>query len=281
MEERTFINSMDVHTLLMSLENCACYDSAKELLNAFVRDCTGKEYETEGGIKHYNSKNPSDIKQETLVVIDESISAFNDIDEASERGMVCGRKELESQGIMCDDGGVIAKFREMRRKRSKVAAYIDIWRKEPAIKIKGDIHRISPIGEHVKTIARKVFLFFVNTGYLKESDKNSWEYICNLNQISKVPPQIIWNSTLISFSVLTFLFLGNRKLFNNTHGARRNLFCKMFLQKDGSTISEDDLKGSLINAKANGTLNELKKNWFSHVPELKNFEPLEKQLKTT
>ncbi len=242
MEERTFISSVDVHSLLMSLENYTCYNDARSLLNAFIRDNTGKEYEVEDGTIYYNSKSPNDIKQEALIVIDESITAFNDFDDASDRGLICGRKVLESQGIICDDGTIVSEFRKMRRKKNKVAEYIDIWRNEPAIKIENRMPRLRPRKGAENYICQMYphlqMIDFIDKGNIY---RNSWLYVCGLSD--EMPDKLIpWKGGNYALGILVKNFFCSHEYFEfGDNEAIQQFVISFFANPKGERITPNSV----------------------------------------
>ncbi len=279
MIERTEIDMQNLFFTYMELVSCRVYDDAKLLLNELVKKEVGREYgdgyyfdkETDEwlcrNVKYKNSETPSMVK---LAIIDAMTGFLNNRDLISEEGTIAFEKSKVK------DTAIIP-FKKMDNDAARVRGWVLRWQKEPAITIKQDVHRISPKGKPIEVIAIKVFTYFVSIGTIKRNDMEGWYYVCNLKEISIVPPPVVWHDSKTSFSILVYLFLGNKKCFTHTRGALTHLFSKMFRIEDVTEITERLISNSIIQARKNGTLYTLKEEWYKRVPELKGFEPPEKK----
>ena len=210
MEERTFIDKIDVSKLIENLEKCEVMDDARLMLNDFVLVHTGIEYsmeyeDTESGTAYRNSRSPQIIKDETLRVIDDYMRKRVVIDEASEATLNAGRKYIEKKGGICDDGTIISTFGDMRNNIKRVEAYIEAWRKEAAIKIEKDEPRLRP-KQGTEKYVQMMFDNLKNKGYVSEdSSKKTWNYVCGVSD--DTPTELItWNKGNFAMAVLVDKF---------------------------------------------------------------------------
>ncbi len=208
MEERTFISN--ISELIDNVGKCKCYDDAQNLLNSFVIENAGKKYEIEDGTEYRNSINPKDIKKETLRVVDDYFRNWQLIDEVSTAGLNTGRKIMDKNGAIYDDGTLIGVFGNMRNIKERTKAFIDEWREEPAPIIKKkETVRLRPKKGNERFVDVVFEILAKDEKYLSYNDREAWHYLCGISDVVPNKP-IKWKGDFFSLGTLFDLFLVQR-----------------------------------------------------------------------
>lgn len=262
MEERTFISN--ISELIDNVGKCKCYDDARNLLNSFVIENIGKKYETEDSTAYPNSNNPKEIKAETLRVMDDFIRKWLIIDEAATAGFNTGRKIMDKKNVIYDDGTIISVFGNMRNDIERTKSYIEAWRKEPVPKTKKvKLFRLRPKTMGVTEISLRMFDYYLKIGKVSEESRDTWKYLCGISDNNNNAP-IVWYGEWTKLCAFIVAFLCNELYFDFENGVRKHFLCEygkeIFVKDSGEVLTEKTLKGTISQAKHNGTLeNEISK----------------------
>lgn len=262
MEERTFISG--ISDLIDNVGKCKCYDDARNLLNSFVIENVGKKYETEGGTAYRNSNNSKEIKAEALRVMDDYVCRFMVIDEADTAGFNTGRKIMDKKNVVYDDGTIISVFGNMRNNIERTISYIEAWRKEPVPKTKKvKLFRLRPTTKGVTEISLRMFDYYLKIGKVSEESRDTWKYLCGISDNNNNAP-IVWHGEWTKLCAFIVAFLCNELYFDFENGVRKHFLCEygkeIFVKDSGEVLTEETLKGTISQAKHNGTLeNEISK----------------------
>ena len=235
MEERTYI--IGVSDLIDNVGKCKCYDDARNLLNSFVIENVGKQYEIEDGTKYRNSNNPNGIKRETLAIIENTLYRWELIDEASEESLNEAIKYHNLHG-----GGTIkGNFVDLRVKVKVAKQYVEAWRKEaaPIIKEKETV-RLRPKQGTEKYI-KMMFLHLKEISNIGEQTKEEpWLYLCGMtNELPET--HIKWTGGLFNLNVLIECFLTKGAYFTALKGAMK-FICSLMVDENGDEIKPSSLK---------------------------------------
>lgn len=262
MEERTFISG--ISDLIDNIGKCKCYDDARNLLNSFVIENVGKKYETEDGTAYRNSNNPKEIMAETLRVMDDYIRKWLIIDEAATAGFNTGRKIMDKKNVIYDDGTIISVFGNMHNDIERTKSYIEAWRKEPVPKTKKvKLFRLRPKTMGVTEISLRMFNYYLKIGKVSEESRGTWKYLCGISDNNNNAP-IVWHGEWTKLCAFIVAFLCNELYFDFENGVRKHFLCEygkeIFVKDSGEVLTEETLKGTISQAKHNGTLeNEISK----------------------
>lgn len=277
MKERTEIEQMNLSLTYMKLASCRVYDDATSLLNDLVVKELGREYgdkyhfdeETDeficDEVKYRNSVNPKVVK---LAVIDAMASYLRS------RELISGEGTITYEKSKVKDTAIIP-FKRMDNDVLKVRDWVQRWQKEPAPKTKTDkLYRLQCKSLGVAEKALNIFEYYLSYGKVSENNKDTWEYICG---ISNVPPNepMVWYGKWPELCTIIEVFLCNDLYFNFEKGVKKHFLCEhgkeKFIKESGEVLTEDILKGSIAQAKSNGTLqseaSKLVKNFDIHIPD--------------
>lgn len=235
MEERTYISG--ISDLIDSVGKCKCYDDARNLLNSFVIENVGKQYEIEEGTAYRNSNNPKDVKRETLVTIEKTLYHWELIDDASEETLNEAIKYHNLRG----GGAIKGNFVDLRVKMKVARQYVEAWQKEAAPIIKeektprlrpklGTEKYVEPMFLHLKELS--------NIG--EQTIIAPWSYLCGMTD--EIPEEHIkWIGGLFNLNVLIERFLIKSTYFTAPKGAT-SFICSLMVDEDGNEIKPSSLK---------------------------------------
>lgn len=259
MKERTEIEQQNLHFTYMELASCGVYDDATSLLNDLVVKELGREYGDKyhfdektdewicDEVKYRNSGNPKVVK---LAVIDAMISFLNSQELISEEGTIAYEKSKVK------DTAIIP-FKRMDNDLQKVRGWVQRWQKEPAPKTKtGKLYRLQPKNNGVAEKALNMFEDYLRIGKVSENSRDTWKYICGISKVPSNEP-IVWNGKWTELCTIIEVFLCNDLYFNFEKGVKKHFLCEhgkeKFVKESGEVLTEDILKGSIAQAKNNGT----------------------------
>ena len=263
MKERTEIEQQNLHFTYMELASCGVYDDATSLLNDLVVKELGREYGDKyhfdektdewicDEVKYRNSGNPKVVK---LAVIDAMISFLNSQELISEEGTIAYEKsEVKDTAII--------PFKRMDNDLQKVRGWVQRWQKEPAPKTKtGKLYRLQPNNNGVAEKALNMFEYYLSVGKVSENSRDTWKYVCGITKVPSNEP-IVWNGKWTELCTIIDVFLCNDLYFNFEKGVKKHFLCEhgkeKFVKESGEVLTEDILKGSIAQAKNNGTFQDV------------------------
>ena len=266
MKERTEIDQQSLHFTYMELASCRTYDDARDLLNELVTTEIGREYgdkyhfneETDeyicDEVKYKNSVNPKVVK---LAVIDAMTSFLNSRELLSEEGTIAYEK------AKAKDMAII-QFKRMDNDMRKVRDWVQRWQKEPAPKTnKVKLFRLRPKTMGVTEISLRMFDYYLKIGKVSEESRGTWKYLCGISDNNNNAP-IVWHGEWTKLCAFIVAFLCNELYFDFENGVRKHFLCEygkeIFVKDSGEVLTEETLKGTISQAKHNGTLeNEISK----------------------
>ena len=263
MKERTEIEQQNLHFTYMELASCGVYDDATSLLNDLVVKELGREYGDKyhfdektdewicDEVKYRNSGNPKVVK---LAVIDAMISFLNSQELISEEGTIAYEKSKVK------DTAIIP-FKRMDNDLQKVRGWVQRWQKEPAPKTKtGKLYRLQPKKNGVAEKALNMFDYYLSVGKVSENSKDTWKYVCGISKVPSNEP-IVWKGKWTELCTIIDVFLCNDLYFNFEKGVKKHFLCEhgkeKFVKESGEVLTEDILKGSIAQAKNNGTFQDV------------------------
>ena len=269
MEERTYI--IGVSDLIDKVGKCKCYDDARNLLNSFVIENVGKQYEIEDGTKYRNSNNSEDIKREFLCQIDNYNNEWERMDEVGSKAVEYVKQYIKVYGgvkvddkvtiKLLDDTTITDVFRKMCNIKINANGYIERWRKEPAPKIMKKEYRLRPKSNSVIQNIYNIFNYYVSTGNLDNESKERWDYLCGVNDSTKTKKPINWHGEWTPLCAIIEYFLLNKTYFAFDRGVTKYFLCdNMFINDDGTILNENNLANLKKQSKNNGSLDREKGN---------------------
>ena len=263
MKERTEIEQQNLHFTYMELASCGVYDDATSLLNDLVVKELGREYGDKyhfdektdewicDEVKYRNSGNPKVVK---LAVIDAMISFLNSQELISEEGTIAYEKSKVK------DTAIIP-FKRMDNDLQKVRGWVQRWQKEPAPKTKtGKLYRLQPKNNGVAEKALNMFKHYLSIDKVSENSRDTWKYVCGITKVPSNEP-IVWKGKWTELCTIIDVFLCNDLYFNFEKGVKKHFLCEhgkeKFVKESGEVLTEDILKGSIAQAKNNGTFQDV------------------------
>lgn len=240
MEERTYISG--ISDLIDSVGKCKCYDDARNLLNSFVTENVGKQYEIEEGTTYCNSINPKDIKREMLVTIEKTLCHWELIDDASEETLNEAIKYHNLRG----GGAIKGNFVDLRVIMKVARQYVEAWKKEAAPIIKEEkTPRLRPT-EAGKKYAPLMYKHLQDIAYM-DANEQSWNYLCGLTDETKDFKPIRWLTTNFRLKVLIDNFLTKEAYFNVETGAIKGTLYNSLADDEGNKIKQKSIEVAITN----------------------------------